>query len=272
MAFKGFKSRLKKLALKNEIWIKKIHHQQGLIDFLSRFRKHYVSCDLIRVGGEGDGGYLQPKILESIKYCFSPGVSSTANFEKELSDNYGIKSFMADASVSQPPLIDSNFNFIPKFLASYSSKEFITLSDWLNSTIGSDEGAKILQMDIEGAEYDVLTFEDSDILSGFSIMTIEFHGLHAMFNKDFLHMISGIFEKIYKHFSICHVHPNNNCSVASLYDVEIPDVIEITFVRNDFLPLILNNSNVHLPHQLDRKNLKKNADIVMSKIWWDSTI
>mgnify|MGYP001237990516 CR=1 FL=1 len=127
-------------------------------------------------------------------------------------------------------------------------------------------------MDIEGAEYEVLTFEDSDVLASFSTMTIEFHGLTAMFDKEFLRMISGIFEKIYKNFSICHVHPNNCCPVVSLFGIEIPDVIEVTFIKNDFLPIVLNNSRVHLPHQLDRKNVEKNTDFVMPKIWWDSTI
>tara|TARA_B100000925_G_scaffold287000_1_gene265571 strand:- start:531 stop:914 length:384 start_codon:yes stop_codon:yes gene_type:complete len=127
MILRRIKSKLKRIALDSKILIKKIHYQQELINFLSRFRKHYISCDLIRVGGEGDGGYLHPKILENIKYCFSPGVSDKADFEKELSDSYGIKSFMADASVSAPPLHDPNFNFIPKFLSSYSNKEFVTL-------------------------------------------------------------------------------------------------------------------------------------------------
>ena len=71
----------------------------------------------------------------------------------------------------------------------------------------------ILQMDIEGAEYDVLTFESTATLGRFSAMIIEFHGLEQFFDRRFLHTTSIIFEKLYRNFSICHVHPNNNCGV-----------------------------------------------------------
>ena len=67
--------------------------------FLSQFRKHYVSCDLIRIGGDNDGGYLLPNILDDISYCFSPGVAKQADFEKELSEKFKIKSFMINKTI-----------------------------------------------------------------------------------------------------------------------------------------------------------------------------
>jgi hypothetical protein len=39
--------------------------------------------ELIRLGGNGDGGYLVPDDLDGLDYCFSPGVSITANFEND---------------------------------------------------------------------------------------------------------------------------------------------------------------------------------------------
>ena len=146
----------------------------------------------------------------------SPGVAYTANFEKELSENYNIKSYMADASVENAPIQDKNFEFVPKYLGSVSKSEFITLSDWIEESIGDDKRPKILQMDIEGGEYDVLIVEDADTLALFSTMIIEFHGLERMFQRDFLRMFSAIFEKIYKFFSICHAHPNNCGGVVEL--------------------------------------------------------
>ena len=245
-----------------------LNSKRELEAFLSRFREKYISCDLVRIGGEGDGGYLHPNNLEEISYCYSPGVSHTAYFEKELSDRFNIKSFMADASVNESPILDDNIQFIPKFLGTHTMNEFISLSDWIYETIGEDRGNKILQMDIEGGEYDVLIYQDSRTLSSFSTMTVEFHFLQKMFETDFLRMFSAIFEKIYKHFSICHVHPNNCCGIASLDGIEIPRVIEVTFVRNDLLERLSNNKAVKLPHSLDRKNVEKNDEIFMPEIWW----
>ena len=85
-------------SFKNHIWMESIKESRVEIEnFISRFREKYISCELIRIGGDGDGGYLLPDILNDISYCFSPGVSQTSFFEKELSENYNIQSFMVDA-------------------------------------------------------------------------------------------------------------------------------------------------------------------------------
>lgn len=264
----GIKSKIIQAAFNKHYWIERLNSKAELELFLERFRENYVSCDLVRVGGDGDGGYLHPNNLDGISYCYSPGVSHTADFEKELSDRFHIKSFMADASVNDTPILDKNFEFIPKFLGAYSQDEFITLSDWINQTIGDTEDNIILQMDIEGGEFDVLMFEDSSTLARFSTMTIEFHGLKKMFQKDFLKMMSAIFEKIYKNFSICHVHPNNCCGIMSLDGIDIPHVMEVTFIRNDLIEGALSDKSIQLPHILDRKNVKKKEDISMPEIWW----
>ena len=240
----------------------------GVEHFINRFKKKYIYCDLIRIGGDGDGGYLLPDKLKDVSFCFSPGVSDVALFEQEISEKYGIKSYMADASVDKPPIDNKNFTFIPKFIGSKSEGNFITLSDWMNDCIGDDKNKKILQMDIEGGEYDVLTYEDSETLASFSTMVIEFHWLNKMFDPMFLKMISGIFEKIYRNFSICHVHPNNCCGIEVYNGIHIPRVIEVTFIRNDLVPKYLNKP-ITLPHKLDRKNVMQNADIIMPKTWWE---
>lgn len=260
--------RVKLAAFYVHIGITKRQPKAELERFFTRFRDKYVSCNLIRVGGEKDGGYLHPEILDRISYCYSPGVSDTADFEKTLSERFDIKSFMADASVEGPPMLDKNFMFIPKFVGAYSEGSFITLSDWISETLGVDGKNMILQMDIEGSEYDVLMFEDSSTLSKFSTMIIEFHHLQKMFEQDFLRMVSAVFEKIYKDFSICHVHPNNCCGVASLDGIDIPCVIEVTFIRNDLVHELCNKNSITLPHRFDHKNVAENQDIKMPDLWW----
>ena len=100
-------------------------------------------------------------------------------------------------------------------------------------------------------------------------MVIEFHNLQKLFTNDFLKMVSAIFEKIYKNFSICHVHPNNYCGIASLDGIEVPRVIEVTFIRNDLVDEFNNGDRVALPHPLDSKNVDKHDDIAMPSQWWN---
>ena len=196
----NIKTKIRQTAFNCHYSIEKLNSKKELEMFLSRFREKYISCELVRIRGEGDGGYLHPRILNEISYCYSPGVNDIAYFEKELSNKYKIKSYMADASVEKPPVFDENFKFIPKFLGAHTRNEFITLSDWMSQTTGKSKRNKILQMDIEGYEYDVLIYEDAETLASFSTMTIEFHFLQKLFETNFLKMFSAIFEKIYKNF------------------------------------------------------------------------
>lgn len=264
----GIKAQIQQVVFRNHIWMERLDSRDELLNFISRFRQKLISCDLLRIGGVGDGGYLHPAILDKISYCFSPGVSDTANFEKHLSDEYGVTSFLADASVPQSPVIDDNLNFIPKFLGSYSQDEFITLSDWMLETSYDKNKGVILQMDIEGGEYPVLIYENSDVLDSFSAMIIEFHGLQRLYEKSFLRMMSAIFDKIYQNFSICHVHPNNCCGIAELDEIRVPRTMEVTFIRNDMIPHCKNHRRIQLPHPLDSKNVEGNEDIAMPEAWW----
>jgi hypothetical protein len=264
----NIKKRLQQLAFKRGIIVNKAVSPNELENFVSRFRSKYKSIELVRIGGDGDGGYLLPNNFTSVKYCFSPGVDYTAKFETELSKEYGIKSFMADASVSSPPLNDENFTFVKKFLGSRSAGEFITLSDWMKDCVADDAQDMILEMDIEGGEYDVLTFETAETLAKFSSMVIEFHGLQNIFERHFLQMISSIFEKLYRNFSICHVHPNNCSGIASLHGIDVPRVLEVSFIRNDLIDRFKSDTSISLPHLLDKKNVENKSDICMPEMWW----
>jgi hypothetical protein len=74
-----------------------------------------TNFELVRIGGNNDGGYLIPNDLEGITACFSPGVDVTASFEKDLLER-GIKSHLADASVDGPPNGLEVASFTKKYL------------------------------------------------------------------------------------------------------------------------------------------------------------
>ena len=89
------KLNLKKFLFALGFNVERISSSEDIIFFISQFNKNYKFTELIRVGSDGDGGYLLPDILKNISYCFSAGVGEISKFEKHLSQNYKIKSFMA---------------------------------------------------------------------------------------------------------------------------------------------------------------------------------
>jgi len=102
-----------------------------LLTFLSSVRPVTTEYELIRIGGDADGGYLIPNDIEHIESCFSPGVNNIADFEDALTKR-GIKCYLADYSVVGPPFKNRLFDFEAKYIGSKNDDIFITLEDWIN--------------------------------------------------------------------------------------------------------------------------------------------
>ena len=117
----------------------------------------------------------------------------------------------------------------------------------------------VLQMDIEGAEYQVILDNPSEILHKFRILVIEFHGFNKLSQPHSFDLISTTFYKILRDFKIIHVHANNCCKAVKIIGVEIPPVVEFTFVRKD--RFIKSDNEIKLPHRLDQKNLSQNKEV-----------
>ena len=220
--------------------------------------------NLIRLGPDGDGGYLIPDDLSGIEYGFSPGVCTESGFEADLAKR-GLKVYLADYSVDSASVNDPNLFFDKKFIGSLSDREFMTLDEWKNKKIPSYSGDLILQMDIEGAEFEAIMSVSASLLSQFRIMVIEFHFLQELFNRPYFDLSSRVFRKILQNHSVAHIHPNNCCGSVKVPNqwthgnragcLEIPRVSEFTFYRND---RIKKESYCRVfPHSLDQDNTSK---------------
>jgi hypothetical protein len=230
-----------------------------------KFKAIDGGISLIRLGGNYDGGYLVPDDLEGIKYCFSPGVSKIANFEFDCLQR-GIISFLADHSVDKPPLNLPGCHFLKKFVGAYNNDITVTLEKWISESLPPDnEGDLMLQMDIEGAEYETLLATPDSILEKFRIIIVEFHYFHYLDNKPHYNLVNATIEKIRQQFEPVHLHANNYEKVANVHGVLMPNAIEVTFLRKD---RIKENKRLRaLPHVLDLPNNPEWADVELPPIW-----
>lgn len=260
---------IRALGLKCGLIVDKVSKSSALRQFIGGFREASAQVELVRIGRRSDGGYLLPNDLAGIKYCFSPGVDTTADFEEYLAANYGIRSFLADASVDQAPVDNPLFEFDKKFLGAQTRQEYMTLSSWIENKVGLDTSDDlILQMDIEGSEFDVLIETPLDVLRRFRVMAIEFHNMDRIFNKTTLPLMNALFQKVHSAFSVVHLHANNCCGLTTCGAISVPRVFEITYLRNDRVAAFGDPKPLVLPHPLDRKNLAHKPDVVMPDIWW----
>lgn len=233
--------------------------------FLKKIIPISTNHQLIRIGNENDGGYLVPDDLDGIKTCFSPGVSNMSDFEIDLTKK-NIKCFLADYSVESPPIQNSLISFEKKFLGNTNDSIFMTLGNWINNNSNKEDDL-ILQMDIEGAEYDVLVETSVDILKRFRILVIEFHDLDSILNPIGFKLIDGVFTKLLNEFEIVHIHPNNCCKPTKYKEFIIPPTMEFTFLRKN---RISNSSPVQsFPHKLDTPNLASKNDFPLPHCWYN---
>ncbi len=224
---------------------------------------------LVRMGSKDDGGYLVPNDLIGIEACFSPGVGYNSGFEKDCA-GLNMQVFLADKSVDGPAEIHELFSFTKKFLGPNSNEDFITLDDWVTSSVQSSTSDLLLQIDIEGGEYEVFSTASKAVMQRFRIIVAEFHSLDQIWNDEFYNLADSAFSKILQTHSCVHIHPNNFCSVTQQNDLDIPSVMEFTFLRNDRI----NNFDfqVNYPHRLDRDNASDNPTLKLPKCWYRSDI
>ena len=227
-----------------------------------------VSCDkeLIRLGAIGDGGYLVPDDLAGIEACFSPGVGFDSVFEKDCA-NRGMKVFLADGSLDQPSLSHELFVFTKKHIGIKTNDNFMNIDDWVKSSWPDSQGDLLLQMDIEGSEYEVLLIASDDLLKRFRIIVVEFHSLNELWSKPFFNMASLVFERLLQTHTCVHNHPNNCSDSVKFEDIELPMVTELTFLRNDRISSP--SFTKFFPHPLDIDNTKYKPSLPLPKCWYN---
>jgi hypothetical protein len=239
-----------------------------LSELIAALRPVNTNRPLVRVGSEHDGGYLVPDDLDGLVACFSPGVSKIADFELALA-NRGVPCFLADASVEAPPVSHPLFRFEKKFLGPETEGDFISLENWMDRNAPT-KGDMVLQMDIEGAEFDVLAAASRASLRRFRIIVIEFHSVGRLFLKKEFDRVSSPFRQLLVDFDVVHIHPNNCCGEVARDGVNIPRIMEFTFLRKDRITQRTPASV--FPHPLDTPNVPHKPDQVLPGCWFGDAI
>lgn len=228
-----------------------------------------INCGipLRRMGGDNDGGYLVPDCLEGLKFCFSPGVSDNSSFELECAD-LGMDVFLADASVVRAAETHERFTFIKKFIDSYSHDEFVSFREWFEASAVLPDTEGILQMDIEGFEYRVLSAIEPEMLKRFRVIVLEIHEVHLLWSKPFLDRFTDVFSRIGQDYACIHVHANNCHPVVKCQGITLPMTVEVTLLRKDYVAEnTAENHRFEFPHDLDQPNLAHKKDIKLGREW-----
>jgi hypothetical protein len=228
-----------------------------LVDVFALIRPISIGIGLVRVGSQNDGSYLLPQDLEGITSVYSPGVATQHDFESYFAE-LGIPCFMIDGSVEGLSRSNEKFFFEKLWLSSVTEEgHSISLDDWILKT--SVPGDSVLQMDIEGAEYECLLSAQTSTLNRFRVIVVEFHNLGHILNLSGLRKVQKVFEKLNETHTAIHVHANNCCPAIKVREISIPAVMEVTYIRND--RVLERNGFAEVPHELDQLNVPEYPEV-----------
>ena len=224
---------------------------------MRRLRPIATKHALVRLGPLGDGGYLVPNDLAGIEACFSPGVGLIFGFESDCAA-LGMAIFMADGSVERPAALRDDFHFDQTNLGS-GADGTITLDRWVADSLPKSKSDLLLQMDIEGAEFDALLNTTDATLDRFRIIAVELHEFQRLLDPVFRERMAATLDKVLRNHVCVHVHPNNCCGSAQVAGVVVPCIAEFTFLRRDRLSRRWRKRFVRsFPNALDADNVPSN--------------
>ena len=243
-----------------------------LYNFISSIApKSVKEKHLIRIGSLNDGGYvmLDHMIENSIVYNF--GIGNDVSWDMDLI-KYGCTIFQYDHTISDPPTTHPNIHFSKIGIANKTSYDgtFKSISDLLKINGHLERSDLIMNMDIEGCEWDILYNLENGILNKFNQFLIEFHNLFDIVLMDRMEEMLSVFKKLNESHQAIHVHANNSSRLSIVSGIMLPETIEITFVQKKDYYFEDNLNN--FPTSLDAPNDPRSPDYflgMIGKIWSD---
>jgi hypothetical protein len=251
---------LQEILLRSSVWLTREKYSQvemsmfhELIDLLSSNKLHGVKLN--RYGSKHDGGYILAELGIRYGNLISFGVGDNIDFEISLSPMVdAIELF--DHTVDKLPSGINNATFHKIGLSDKCSDKFVNLESITPNT-GTN---KILKIDIEGDEWKSLANVNCETLNSYAQIVLELHDLLDINNPATLRNYVSVLSLLRKNHDLIFVHGNNWSQVQMVHGYLFPDVLEVTFLRRDFIvpgePQKEYFDSLHSPNNPEYSDLK----------------
>ena len=238
---------------------------QACLELARALRPVTIASPLVRIGGDADGGYVMAEI-GSATTAISIGVGHDVSWDRAMAER-GCIVHMFDPTVAGPPVPVPNGVFHPiglgssKETAAGNSLDLRPLTELAHLAAPTNE-ALVLKIDAEGAEWECLT--DEPDLSRFEQIVIELHALSGLNAPSrAASMLAAMCHLTASHTPI-HLHGNNDADCVDFGAFWLPDVREVSLVRNDLAGDTTPSTD--LRSDLDRPSNPRFADVSVDGI------
>jgi hypothetical protein len=191
----------------------------------------------VRIGEQNDGGYVFVEdLLKNGTVAYSIGIGGTLKFEEAI-EKYGHHIWMYDHTVDGSRFKTPNRTIQRIGIGPKTKGNIHTLEKMIADNKHQKETNMLLQMDCEGAEWEVFANGNPLDLIGFSQLCIEMHWFVSYFSRaDTTNLIERALQNLRLNFTPCHVHANN---WSGFYKIPgkppIAETFEVTWIRNDLV-------------------------------------
>lgn len=222
------------------------------------------NMELVRVGGEADGGYLMIKDF-NVSGVISIGVGRNVSWDQAVS-NQNIPIVLFDPTIRRLPSKVPNSRFLRLGVSGNPAKsDYKTLEELIGLARFNGQEDLLLKMDVEGSEWECLEVTRPETLTRFRQMIFEFHDFHRLLTSGQSERVINVLSRLRQGHMPIHVHANNYGRVARYGRYWFPDALEVTYARRDLFDSDMRRPS--LPSLLDRPCDPRVSDIDMKHVF-----
>ncbi len=189
-----------------------------------------IGFDKIRVGGDGDGGYVMIDDFGGVDAAYSLGIKDDVRWDLEIAKK-GIEVYQYDHTIDALPATHKNFHWFKTGISAKPAEGYDSLPNLMALNGHAKSRNLLLKCDIEGYEWDMFAAMTPAQLAQFSQIVVEFHGFHELGKSRFAKTVKTAFANLAVNHRLVHVHGNNNTPMAIVGNLPMPVTMEMNFVR-----------------------------------------
>ena len=228
---------------------------------LNLIRPWQMASDVkVRLGSDGDGGYVMPSSSKRSNVLLSIGIGNEVSFDDQLAE-LGARVLQFDHTIEASPSRHPRIAFHKRGWGS-DTVPFLSLRSMIDMLDWTGARHPILKFDTEGAEWDCLAESTTEDLARFEVLTGEFHDFQKLVNRDYYDKAYAVFSKLALTHHVVHMHANNAGGMVMLGGIPFPRLLELTYMRKD-AALFSGHSAEPIPGPLDRPNVRQLPEIYL---------
>jgi hypothetical protein len=208
--------------------------QTQYIDLLNRFRPTNLHLPLRRFGRKSDGGYVLLDAISPNSVCVSLGIADEMSFDEDLSPLVR-HIYMFDYSITAPPVRLENGTFHPLRVVPSIANDKLEIDIKSIFEKFNSKHPVILKVDIEGSEWESMKDVSREILLRCEQIVFEFHDIQKLFESLNYEFYLKFLDTLTHSHTVINTHINNWDSFEIIQGVPVPNVLEVTYVRNDLV-------------------------------------